>query len=42
MSTHNKGFYEDLSKIIVQLSSNTHFISSSDSAQKSHHENKSV
>ena len=30
MSTHNIGFYEDLTKIIFQLSSNTHLISSSD------------
>ena len=29
MSTHNKGFYEDLIKFIFQLSSNTHLISSS-------------
>ena len=28
MSTHNIGFYEDLTKIIFQFSSNTHFISS--------------
>ena len=28
MSTHNIGFYEDLTKIIFQLSSNTHLISS--------------
>ena len=30
MSTHNIGFYEDLTKIIFQLSSNMHLISSSD------------
>ena len=30
MSTHNIGFYENLTKIIFQLSSNTHLISSSD------------
>ena len=30
MSTHNIGFYEDLKKIIFQLSSNTHLISSSE------------
>ena len=30
MSTHKIGFYEDLTKIIFQLSSNTHLISSSD------------
>ena len=29
MSTHNIGFYEDLTKIIFQLSSNMHVISSS-------------
>ena len=29
MSTHNIGFYEKLTKIIFQLSSNTHLISSS-------------
>ena len=28
MSTHNIGFYENLSKIIFKLSSNTHLISS--------------
>ena len=28
MSTHNTGFYEDLTKIIFELSSNTHLISS--------------
>ena len=27
MSTHNIGFYEDLTKIIFQLSSNKHLIS---------------
>ena len=30
MSTHNTGFYEDLTKIIFELSSNTHLISSAD------------
>ena len=30
MSTHNIGFYEDLTKIVFQLSSNTHLISSSE------------
>ena len=30
MSTHNIGFYEDLTKITFQLSLNTHMISSSD------------
>ena len=29
MSTHNINFYEDLTKIIFQLSSNMHLISSS-------------
>ena len=28
MSTHNIGFYEEISKIIPELSSNKHFISS--------------
>ena len=28
MSTHNIGFYEEISKIINELSSNTHIISS--------------
>ena len=28
MSTHNIGFYEDLTKIICELSSSTHLISS--------------
>ena len=30
MSTHNIGFCEDLTKIIFELSSNTHLISSAD------------
>ena len=30
MSTHNIGFYEDLTKIIFELSSNMHLISSAD------------
>ena len=30
MSTHNIRLYEDLTKIIIQLSSNTHLISSSE------------
>ena len=30
MSTHNIGFYEDLTKIIFELSSNTHLISSAE------------
>ena len=33
MSSHNIGFYEDLTKIIFQLSSNTHLISSSESSK---------
>ena len=28
MSTHNIGFYEDLTKIVFELSSNMHLISS--------------
>ena len=31
MSTHNIGFYDDLTKIIFELSSNTHLISSAES-----------
>ena len=31
MSTQNIGFYEDLTKIIFELSSNTHLISSAGS-----------
>ena len=31
MSTHNIGFYEDLTKIIFELSSNMHLISSAGS-----------
>ena len=30
MSTHNIGIFEEISKIIPQLSSNTHLISSSE------------
>ena len=30
MSTHNIGFYEEIRKIIFELSSNTHLISSPD------------
>ena len=30
MSTHNIGFYDDLTKIIFELSSNMHLISSVD------------
>ena len=33
MSTHNIGFYEDLTKIIFELSSNTHLISSAGISQ---------
>ena len=29
MSTHNIGFYEDLTKLTFKISSNTHLISSS-------------
>ena len=36
MSTHNIGFYEDLTKIIFQLSSNTHHISSSGNSITKH------
>ena len=32
MSTNNIGFYEDLTKIIFELSSNTHLISTAVSA----------
>ena len=32
MSTHNIGFYEDLTKIIFELSSKTHLISSAGNA----------
>ena len=32
MCTHNVGFYEDLTKIIFELSSNMHLISSAASA----------
>ena len=38
MSTHNIGFYEDLTKIIFELSSNTHLISSAEP----HHEKTSL
>ena len=31
MSTHNIGFYEEMSKIITQISSNVHLISSAES-----------
>ena len=34
MSTHNIGFYEDLTKIIFELSSNTHLISSAVKLQR--------
>ena len=35
MSTHNIGFYEELTKIIFQLSSNKHFICSFELSSKS-------
>ena len=35
MSTHNISFYEEMAKIIYQLSSNMHLISSSVSSQVS-------
>ena len=35
MSTHNIGFYEEMAKIIFQLSSNTHLICSSEGLQES-------
>ena len=34
MNTHNIGFYEDLTKIIFELSSNTHLISSADNYKR--------
>ena len=37
MSTHNIGFYEDLTKIIFELSSNTHLISSADASDQGLH-----
>ena len=36
MSTHNIGFYEDLTKIFFELSSNTHLISSADNIILTH------
>ena len=36
MSTHNIGVYEDLTKNLFQLSSNTHFISSSENKNHIH------
>ena len=36
MSTHNTGFYEDLTKVLFQLSSNTHLISSSGNSREFH------
>ena len=41
MSTHNIGFYEEISKIITyhQISSNTHLISSADNEDRSDWEN---
>ena len=32
MSTHNIGFYEDLTQIIFELSSNMHLISSAEAS----------
>ena len=37
MSTHNIGFYEDLTKIIFELSSNTHLISSAENQCFAHY-----
>ena len=37
MSTHNIGFYGDLTKIIFELSSNTHLISSADQPSRPAH-----
>ena len=37
MSTHNIGFYEELTKIIFELSSNTHLISSAEILLKDVH-----
>ena len=37
MSTHNIGFYEDLTKIIFESSSNKHLISSIIQQQKNQH-----
>ena len=36
MSTHKIDFYEDLTKIVFQLSSNTHLISSSEHQMVKH------
>ena len=36
MSTHNIGFYEDLTKIIFQLSPNMHLISSQGQQEGKH------
>ena len=36
MSTHNIGFNEDLTKIIFELSSNTHLISSAEFSSCQH------
>ena len=33
MSTHNIGFYEDLTKITFELSSNTHLVSSAETSR---------
>ena len=42
MSTHNIGFYEDLTKIIFELSSNMHLISSAVIARLSSNTHLSV
>ena len=34
MSTHNIGFYDDLTKIIFEISSNTHLITSAERLAK--------
>ena len=42
MGTHNIGFYEDLTKIIFELSSNMHIISSSASNHLVHPSCKNI
>ena len=42
MSTHNIGFYEDLTKIIFEISSNMHLISSTDLTQVLYEMTRSV
>ena len=42
MRTHNISFYEDLTKIIFQLSSNTHLFSSSEESQTASANQKQV